>query len=105
MLTPNPTPFSDEEMEAQRELSHLHRPVFEPRLELFLPSCAASLGVIWQEMVARLAGVETNSEMMLIVVRKVDWHLTQATRWTLRGKEEATGLRRCPLGMASSQVA
>lgn len=62
-------------------------PVFEPRLELFLPSCAASLGVIWQEMVAELAEARDQlRDDANCGQEKVDWHLTQATRWTERKK-------------------
>ena len=59
--------------------------MFEPRLELFLPSCAASLGGHLAGDGSKTGRVETSSEMMLIVVQEnVDRHLTQATRWTER---------------------
>lgn len=57
----------------------------EPRFELFLPSCAASLGGHLAGDSGKSGRVETSSEMMLIVVQqKVDQSLTQATGWTER---------------------
>lgn len=47
--------------------------MFEPRLELFLPSCVASLGGHLVGDGGKTGRVETSSEMMLIVVQqKVD---------------------------------
>lgn len=81
--------------------------MFEPRLELFLPPVLLLLGVIWQEMVARLAGLRPayrDDANCGPTGKKATEHLTQATRWTER-KEGRPQDFIGAFGMASSQVA
>ena len=59
--------------------------MLEPRLELFLLSCVASLGGHLVGDGGKTGRVETSSEMILIVVQqKVDRSLTQAAGRTER---------------------